>query len=858
MADGKAQRTKPRQRLDRGLIRRLNTIALSLIVALCLGVILSLVFDVQKRLDALTRASSDSVQWALAQLQVEALLLRESLGAPDADLADVRKRIDIFYSRVSIFDNSILYAELRSRPAFDTSLKVLDDFLIRTLPLVDGPDDALRRVLPQLHLATATLRDAVRTMSLTGLEYFSIESDMQRGEVARTLRRVAGLTAMLIVALSILATVLLRLYQRSRTQAVENLLTTARLETIVATSVDAIVVVNRRGRVLEFNPAAEAIFGYDRHEAFGEQVTDLIFPPDSIPDTISAIETQLINPASGSSGKPRIELEAVRKDRSRFPVELSVASAANAEGEIFVAFLRDISDRLQAERDLTEARDQALKGEKAKAEFIAVMSHEMRTPLNGLLGSVEILGSTRLDAAQREIVEVIETSGQVLLHHVNSVLDISSAESGAIRPDRTPFILEALVREVLANQSGLAAAAGNQITLVAVTEPAGRVTGDPARLRQILLNLVGNAVKFTRNGTITVEIETEPAQTDLQIVEVRVIDNGIGIKEADQARVFDDFVTLDSSYGREAGGTGLGLGITRRLVQALGGTIGMESEEGQGSLFWVRLPFGNDLIQIAPAVAPPNIGQSVAPTKPLSILIIEDNAINRFVLRALLEEVHHRVSEAADGLEGVALADAVAHDVILMDISMPRLDGVEAARRIRVGNGLSKDARIVAVTAHALPGELARFQAAGIDDCLIKPITRGTLAHVLGGRPVISEHPIADQTQLPLIDYQQLQDLVARLDAPTANGLLLRFVEEGDEIVPRLLRCPPDPDARNLTHRLAGSAATFGAIRLGATLRAMETAVLADAAVIDLQSTLSFVWPATRADLFACHPALQD
>ena len=727
MADGKAQRTKPRQRLDRGLIRRLNTIALSLIVALCLGVILSLVFDVQKRLDALTRASSDSVQWALAQLQVEALLLRESLGAPDADLADVRKRIDIFYSRVSIFDNSILYAELRSRPAFDTSLKVLDDFLIRTLPLVDGPDDALRRVLPQLHLATATLRDAVRTMSLTGLEYFSIESDMQRGEVARTLRRVAGLTAMLIVALSILATVLLRLYQRSRTQAVENLLTTARLETIVATSVDAIVVVNRRGRVLEFNPAAEAIFGYDRHEAFGEQVTDLIFPPDSIPDTISAIETQLINPASGSSGKPRIELEAVRKDRSRFPVELSVASAANAEGEIFVAFLRDISDRLQAERDLTEARDQALKGEKAKAEFIAVMSHEMRTPLNGLLGSVEILGSTRLDSAQREIVEVIETSGQVLLHHVNSVLDISSAESGAIRPDRTPFILEALVREVLANQSGLAAAAGNQITLVAVTEPAGRVTGDPARLRQILLNLVGNAVKFTRNGTITVEIETEPAQTDLQIVEVRVIDNGIGIKEADQARVFDDFVTLDSSYGREAGGTGLGLGITRRLVQALGGTIGMESEEGQGSLFWVRLPFGNDLIQIAPAVAPPNIGQSVAPPKPLSILIIEDDSLQAAEIAGHLEAAGFRTARAHDGEHGLERARALQPVAITLDIVMPNMDGWAFLEEHDRDENLRKIPVIVVSVSADLKGRTHHDLTPTISGSVQKPVTREAL-----------------------------------------------------------------------------------------------------------------------------------
>ena len=550
-------------------------------------------------------------------------------------------------------------------------------------------------------------------------------------------------------------------------------------------------------------------------------------------------------------------LEAVRKDRSSFPVELSVALAENAEGEIFVAFLRDISDRRQAQRDLTEARDQALKGQKAKAEFLAVMSHEMRTPLNGLLGSAEILGATALQPNQREILEVIETSGQVLLHHVNSVLDISSVEAGVVRPGSAPFVLEALVREVVANQSGLAAAAGNRIDIVAVTEPAGRVTGDPARLRQILLNLVGNAVKFTRGGTITIEIEAEPAPGDIRKVEIRVIDSGIGIADADQARVFDDFVTLDSSYGRETGGTGLGLGITRRLVHALGGEIGMESEPGQGSVFWVRLPFGQDVAALPTAVPVDVTGPDTSGT-PLSVLIIEDNAINRFVLRALLEESSHRVTEAVDGIEGVALAQAVAHDVILMDISMPRLDGLEAARRIRAGSGKSRDARIIAVTAHAMPDEIERFRAAGIDDHLIKPVTRGTLARAMSGRgPVVAVLPAAEgPTARPLIARGQISDLLGRLDDATADDLIRRFIREGDEIVAALTTGPPPPDPNRLCHRLAGSAATFGAQRLAALLLAMVHNPPADGAQPALQSLLAETWPATRAALAAARPTL--
>ncbi len=843
---------EPRRRL----VRRLNAVGLVFVIALCIGVIVGLVLDVQRRLDALAKASSDSVQWALAQLEVETQLMRESLGTPDADLATVRKRFDIFFSRMMIFETSTLYAGLRGQLEFGEPLNQIGQFLDRTLPLMDGPDAGLRAGLPTLHGETVAVRDAVRAMSLTGIEYFSTESDLQRTEMARTLQRLAGVTAVLIIALSVLVTVLLRLYQRSQLQSLENRQTTARLEAIVNTSLDAIVVADRRGCVLEFNPAAETIFGYTRVEAFGKQVTSLIFPPDAIEDTFAAIETQLISAEARLSGKQRIELEAVGKDRSSFPVELSVALAGNTEGQIFVAFLRDISERLQAERDLTEARDQALKGQKAKADFLAVMSHEMRTPLNGLLGSSEILGATPLQPNQREILEVIEMSGQILLHHVNSVLDISSAEAGAIRPGSAPFVLEALVSDVVANQSGLAAAAGNRIEIVAVTEPAGRLAGDPARLRQILLNLVGNAVKFTRNGTITIEIEAEPAPGEVRKVEIRVIDSGIGIAEADQVRVFDDFVTLDSTYGREAGGTGLGLGITRRLVHALGGEIGMESEPGQGSVFWVRLPFAQDAVAL-PIAVPDDVAAADITGTPLSVLVIEDNAINRFVLRALLEEVSHRVTEAVDGIEGVALAQTMAHDVILMDISMPRLDGVEAARRIRAGCGLSHGARIVAVTAHALPEELDRFHAAGIDDCLIKPITRGTLARILAGRPVQALASSRDTGSEPLIDARQMCDLMARLDEKTAENLLRRFIAEGDDIVQRLLGCPPDPSAESLCHQLAGSAATFGAKRLAATLAAMA-ATGPETVTIPLQSSLADIWPATKAALGDRHPALLD
>jgi PAS domain S-box-containing protein len=828
--------------------RKLTLTGLGLIVGLSVALIVALAFDVDRRLSAQHLATSDIPYWSMAQLEVETQLLREILSTPDPDLTDLRRSFDIVFARITILETGAVYLALRQTPAFAAALARLTAFADGAQGVMDGPDPALTAALPALRAGMDEVRQAARTISVLGIDHAAQVADRQQAATFRTLLQVAGVGALLIAGLTVLATVLLRLSQRIQSQARDNELTTARLETILTTSVDAIVVMDHAGRILEFNPAAELVFEHSRAEVLGATATALLLPPDSVEDTLVAIQSLLDSARTGSSGKQRIELEALRKTGDRFPIELSVAMAHSAEGDIYVAFLRDISDRRQAERDLTEARDQALRGERARAEFLAVMSHEMRTPLNGLLGSVEILGATPLQAPQREILEVIETSGQVLLHHVNSVLDLSSAEAGSLQPDHTPFVLEALVREVVANQSGLAASGGNEIDIVPVSDPVGRVLGDPARVRQVLLNLVGNAVKFTRNGRIRIEIDAEMPTGATREVEIRVIDTGIGIAEADQARIFEDFVTLDSSYGRETSGTGLGLGITRRLIEVLGGSIGVESDPGQGSVFWVRLPFG---LEKQPGHAGcENQPQGQCPgIAPLSVLLVEDNAINRFVLRTLLEETGHSVVEAADGLEGLTQASDRAFDVILMDISMPRLDGVAAARHIRNHDGPSRAARIVAVTAHALPEELERFRLAGIDDCLVKPVNRATLARALAGDPIQPGTVLPDEGHLPLIDTVQFDDLLARVAPATAARLLGQFIEEGDATVAALRAGARGPEADNLRHRLAGSAATFGAARLAGRLVDRDRAPLRPPS-----PPLSDLWSATRAALLARSP----
>jgi PAS domain S-box-containing protein len=442
---------------------------------------------------------------------------------------------------------------------------------------------------------------------------------------------------------------LIRFVRREQERARAHGLVRSRLASIISTSLDAILVVDRDGRLIEFNGAAEEIFGYTRFEAIGAKMEALIIPDHLKQAHQKGMERYLATGERRVIGKGRVQIEARRKDGSLFPIELSISSADSEHGELFVSFARDISRRVAAEHELIKARDKAVAGERAKADLIAVMSHEMRTPLNGMLGTLELLDGEGRSAKDAEYLEIIRASGQQLLHHVDNVLEISRAEAGKIVPAREAFSLPALVRELAESQRGAAEHRGNVISHRVETLESDYAVGDPTRIRQVLLNLIDNAIKFTRNGSIALEAE-RLAGSDL--VEFRVIDTGIGIDDADQERVFEDFVTLDTSYSRVVGGTGLGLAIVKRLVDVMGGEVGLESTRGEGSLFWARLPLpaaNGALAQTAPKTVAGKGASAAAAVTPFRILIVEDNRINRIVLRDLLEEDGHQVDEAHDG-----------------------------------------------------------------------------------------------------------------------------------------------------------------------------------------------------------------
>ncbi|MCB1332940.1 MAG: response regulator [Roseivivax sp.] len=796
------------RRLVAGLVAFLGVVAASLVAIWLLSE------DARREIDKLAVANADSTQWSLAQFEVEFLLYHNALlnaRQDGAGLADVRRRFDIFYSRAQIVKNSANFRDVVAIPEIGAAMGRVNGLLDAAVPVIDGGDEALRSGIEGLIDRVLAVQPDIRAISLAGVDVFAGRSEAQRENVARALVDLGKLAFALLLGLLAVVAVLMFVSGAARRRNAELGLTQSRLQAIVSTSIDAVLVIDRKARVLDYNGAAERIFGYSRQEALGADMSALIIPDHLRAAHDAGMKRYRETGQKKVTGAGLLQLEARRKDGSTFPVEFSINSADSPEGEVFVSYLRDISERVASETELVEARDRAVAGEKAKADLLAVMSHEMRTPLNGVLGTLQLLADTDLDPRQRAFVDVMNTSGQTLLDHVNNVLDISRLDAGKARPNTRTFALPALVNNIADSLRGQADLRGNALTVTLHGAIADKVMGDEPRLRQILFNLLGNAIKFTEHGTITIEVEREPGS---DTYEFRVIDTGVGIEEADFERIFEDFVTLDASYRRAVEGTGLGLGITRRLVHLLGGEIGVESEIGDGSVFWFRLPL--PAAQQAATVAPQK--QDAQPDAPRrSVLVVEDNEINRMVVREMLLRQNCEVTEARDGQEGVETAGLRPFDLILMDISMPKMDGTAASQMIRSGTGPNRETPIVALTAHALPDDIARFRETGMDDVLTKPLSRDRLVTVLSDlcdapRPGAEAEEddleaILGAEQTVIVRQQALAELsagLARLEALQAQG------GAGEAI-------------GQLAHKMAGTAAVVGFAAIHAELAALET-----------------------------------
>ena len=479
-------------------------------------------------------------------------------------------------------------------------------------------------------------------------------------------------------------------------------------------------------RLLDANLAAVRLYGYStREELIDKSVLELSADeqPGGTPTPVAApaVIARVL-----ADKHVRVEWLARRRDGEVFPSEIDITLIETGDGRrLMQSVITDTSVRKATEESLARAREEAVAASLTKSMFLANMSHELRTPLNGVIGMVGLLGGTALDARQRRYVEVAQTSANLLLSLIDQILDFSKIEAGKLQLEEVELSVEEIVAEVTTILARNAEEKSLRLTTACGAELHVPLMGDPTRIRQILVNLVSNAIKFTDSGEVSVTARALAGPGDALDVRVEVRDTGRGIPAEALPKLFRPFSQVDATATRAHGGSGLGLAICRELVERMGGRLGVRSEVGSGSTFWFELPLArsgrspaSERGSTPPVAAPPPSARDAA------ILLVEDSAVNVEVAAEILRGAGFRFEVVRDGAEAVSAVTARTYALVLMDCQLPVMDGYEATRRIRAME--RADARppvpIVALTASATAVDLERCLAAGMDGRVSKPI----------------------------------------------------------------------------------------------------------------------------------------
>jgi two-component system sensor histidine kinase/response regulator len=568
----------------------------------------------------------------------------------------------------------------------------------------------------------------------------------------------------------------------------------SQFQALLESTPDPMVMVDLQGVIRLVNHRAVAFFGYSRESLVGKPIEMLI--PGRFRGGHVALRTGY---GPGSEARPmggNRELFALTSDGREIPVEVSLSPVETDAGTFISSALRDITTHRQSQELLRRAKLAAEETTRLKSDFLANMSHEIRTPLNAIIGLSHLALKSGLNAKQEDYLRKISNSSQLLLGIINDSLDFSKIEAGRLEIERIEFDLE----NVIGNLSGMlqerAAEKGLEFIIDIAADVPRDLMGDPLRLGQILINFTSNAIKFTARGEVIITVRQENQTTDNVTLVIGVKDTGIGMTPAQMSRLFEAFSQADSSTTRRFGGTGLGLAISKRLATLMGGDVGVESEPGKGSTFWLRVPLGKSSRQ-RPLMTPP------ADLRGKRVLVVDDNQNARQVLTELLESMSFSATAAASGeeaIETIATAQAAGRpfDAALLDWQMPRIDGVETARRIQA-MPLGHTPHMILITAYGREEVIRTAHQAGLEEVLIKPVSASTLfdsvTRAFGITVESREQPVEDRARqerflegarILVVEDNEINRQIARETLEDA-GCHVTTCEDGEKSL-RLLR----------------------------------------------------------------------